>query len=228
MVGLMVVLAVLFALPTQALGELFTNESFEEAPGGTPLAWGQWGAYASWFGDGYTNYRENDPAYPAFDGEDCAQAVGSEYATWFQTLTFDTDWVVGNTYYWGFWAKDLTVGGSAGPVRTAVRFYDTVGEGGEGDVNLDADHVIPADGNWHYVEYEFTIPAGMVEMSIYATSQGPGDYLIDLAHLGAAPFDVSFATARWNGTDGFKLDQPYRYGQRGCLFPGCGNLTSGQ
>jgi hypothetical protein len=195
MLGLMVVLAVLFALPTQVFGELFTNESFEDAPGGSPVPWGQWGAYASYWGDGYTEFKENDPLYPAFDGQNCARAVGSDYATWFQTLTFDTDWIPGNTYYWGFWAKDIEVGGSTGPVQTAVRFYDTVGEGGNGDVNLDADHTIPADGNWHYVEYEFTISAGMVEMSIYATSQGPGDYLIDLAHLDSTSFDINFATA---------------------------------
>ncbi|MHC5123305.1 MAG: carbohydrate binding domain-containing protein [Planctomycetota bacterium] len=195
-------MAVLVLLPTQAFGELFSNPSFEDTNAGQALGWGEWGCYVSgwcgggyYTGEGYTELEENNPAYPAFDGQNCARAYGNGYGTHFQSLILDSDYIPGNTYYWGFWAKHVTPGSIDNLVRTHVRFFLTTDTNGSGDENLEVDHAIPADGNWHYVETPFTIPAGMQAMAVYCNKPGDGDILFDLAHLGSAPFEIDFATA---------------------------------
>jgi hypothetical protein len=209
MVGLVVVLAVLMALPTVAHGEILSNTSFETADGLFPADWGFWNASWSWGGYGYTYYEQNDapdtwkPAleYPALDGDDCVRLVGVEYTLTTQNSGLSSHGlVVGNTYYWGFWARDILQGGSAVGVSPFLRFYDTFDASDSLDADINIPQNIPADGNWHYVEQEFTIPTGTLILNTSAWMNGDydywigGDYLIDKVYLGATPNEWSFAS----------------------------------
>ena len=189
----------LSALSTQTFGELLQNTSFEDYNEGQwgydrwPYPWGAWGAWWSWYGDGMPYYEYDSPNYPAFAGRACARMAGTEYAAWEQRLDLDSDWVEGGTYYWGFWVRDMREGGSPDAISPCV-FYFKDGNEYDGEnlvpnLRFWNEQSIPADGQYHYVESEFTIPTGydIDEIKLVIFKMWDGEYLADYAYMGYEP-----------------------------------------
>jgi len=178
----------LAALPGTARANMLLNPSFEadENSDDWPDDWSGWNAYWSYYGDGYQNYRENDPCYPARTGEDCVDVIGTDYALWYQDQDYP---VVGQTYYHSFYAKDVLEGGSTAGIDPAVEFWSAPrGSGGIKQTTLNFAVNIPNDGEWHLVSSSVVIPAGTGMVNpIPLKGGGAGHYLIDDVWFGTTP-----------------------------------------
>jgi hypothetical protein len=115
--------------------------------------------------------------------------TGTEYATWEQRLYLDSDWVEGGTYYWGFWARDMYEGGSPIGISPSVHYFkdglEYDGKNLEPNLRFDNEQFIPADGQYHYVETEFTIPTGydIDEIKLVIAKWWDGEYIADYAYM---------------------------------------------
>ena len=198
----LVLLAAMLMSPTQTFGELLQNNSLEDYNEGQwgydpgwPYNWGAWGALWSWgwYGDGWPDYEYDDANYPAFEGRACARMTGTEYATWEQRLDLDSDWVEDETYYWGFWVRDMREGGSPDAISPSVFYFK---DGNEYDgTNLTPnlrffnEQWVPADGQYHYIETDFNIPSGydIDEIKLLFFKMQNGEYIADYAYIGDEP-----------------------------------------
>jgi hypothetical protein len=192
----------LAALPGTVFANMAVNESFElDADNDDyPDNWSEWSCYFSgwcgggWFsGDGTTTYREAEGI--ARSGDDCMDAVGTEYAFSYQdhgeSATGDMQGstipvVIGQEYYLSAYFKDT--GGGTGGIYLTLEYRDGPrASAGEAFYKEYYYEEIPDDGKWHYVEMSYVTPATSELITICMGAPGGGTYLYDDVWFGTTP-----------------------------------------